>query len=400
MSAVVSPDAAYYLGILTTPNRGLDKEGNYSDDAGGGNAGYAITPDIQECHFVFVPGTIPLGVAYTSDQGITKNLADDDSKDFIIGFGQFDISPLVKTKDVVVVVPDGNGGTPQVIPGEYEEDKNLVQIGLGTNILNEFKAAIADVSEGGNYGNYYEQIASKKYAEITVEYGRGLLASEDSKMDYGNTARVNFASVYSATDSTSVDARRFYDENFDPLVSVIAGNGRTLSQAQQIWDEFRFSYHTEQSVKDIFFATLSMDPDSEETFPKEIQDIFSPGSLPEDYESFKKFGITTFSGTADRPTISVGNAIDEFSLLFGDASTVGQKAAIEYARTNLIDAPIEQGGLINYFNALTIDKIKALKENLFNIQINFNSKSVNKAYKVPGKRRSTFKQNSCTRCTR
>lgn len=72
-----------------------------------GNAGYAITPDIQECHFVFVPGTIPLGVAYTSDQSITKNLADDDSKDFIIGFGKFDISPLVKTKDVVVVGTDG-----------------------------------------------------------------------------------------------------------------------------------------------------------------------------------------------------------------------------------------------------------------------------------------------------
>lgn len=33
LSAVVSPDAAYYLGILTTPNRGLDEKGNYSDDA-------------------------------------------------------------------------------------------------------------------------------------------------------------------------------------------------------------------------------------------------------------------------------------------------------------------------------------------------------------------------------
>ena len=390
LSAVVSPDAAYYLGILTTPNRGLDDKGNYSNDAAEGNPGYAITPDIQECHFAFVPNTIPLGVAYTSDQKITNNLAKDDSKDLIIGFGQFDIAPLVKTEDTTVVVigPDGYTST-VVIPGKYQEDEDLVQPGIGTNIINEFTAPTADSgSQGGNYRDYYDQIAAGKglptggkYPDITVEYGRGLLASEDGKMDYGNNARTHFASVYSATDSTSVDARRFYDEDFDPLVSVIAGNGRTLSQAQQIWDEFRFSYHTEQSVKDIFFATLSMDPDSEETFPPEIQKIFSPDAIPADYESFKKFGYTTkIEGTADHPTRGVGNAIDEFSLLFGDAVTPAQNKAVEYARANLIDAPIEQGGLINYFNALTIDKIRALKENLFQIQINFSPAKVANTY--------------------
>jgi len=389
LSAVVSPDAAYYLGILTTPNRGLDEKGNYSNDAGGGNPGYAVTPDIQECHFAFVPNTIPLGVAYTSDQKITNNLAKDDSKDFIIGFGQFDISLVFKEEvSVVIIGPDGSSSS-QVIPGYYEEDENLLRPGMDTNILNEFTATTANSgSQGGNYRDYYQQITSGKYADMTVEYGRTLLASEDGKMDYGNNARTHFASVYSATDSTSVDARRFYDENFDPLVSVIAGNGRTLSQAQQIWDEFRFSYHTEQSVKDIFFATLSMDPDSEETFPDEIQKIFSPDALTSDYESFKKFGYTTTktSGTADHPTGGVGDAIDEFSLLFGDAVTPGQNAAVEYARKNLIDAPIEQGGLINYFNALTIDKIKALKENLFQIQTNFDlTNEGNKAPVIKGR---------------
>jgi len=92
ISAVVSPDAAYYLGILTgTTSVELDTSGKptYKDD------GYSIVPDIQECHFAFVSNKIPLGVAYSSEITVekfgvkTSKTTNETSSALAVGFGNY-----------------------------------------------------------------------------------------------------------------------------------------------------------------------------------------------------------------------------------------------------------------------------------------------------------------------
>jgi hypothetical protein len=55
-----------------------------------------------------------------------------------------------------------------------------------------------------------------------------------------------------------------FDEKFDSEVSVIAGNGRTVGEAQTIWDQFRYGYHNYTSVKNIWRAIYNLDPDDNE----------------------------------------------------------------------------------------------------------------------------------------
>ena len=64
-----------------------------------------------------------------------------------------------------------------------------------------------------------------------------------------------------------------YDEDFDGNTSVIAGNGRTISQAQEIWDQFRYGSHTYDSVKDIFSNVFLLQWDDQSEFPQAIKNI-------------------------------------------------------------------------------------------------------------------------------
>ena len=64
-------------------------------------------------------------------------------------------------------------------------------------------------------------------------------------------------------DNTSIQARSMFDEKFDSEVKVIAGNGRTIGEAQIIWDQFRYGYHNYPSVKNIWKAIYNLDPDDE-----------------------------------------------------------------------------------------------------------------------------------------
>jgi len=145
-----------------------------------------------------------------------------------------------------------------------------------------------------------------------------------------------------------------YDEDFDGNTSVIAGNGRTLSEAQEIWDQFRYGYHTYESVKDIFSNIFLLQWDDQTEFPQAIKNIFGYKETEKDFKIYKPFGAT------------YGSALDEFSLLFGTAPLKeGQNQAIEFARQKFIDAPKEDGGLIEYFNAITTERLVALRNNLF-----------------------------------
>ena len=362
IDAVVSPDAAYYLDVLTTTEYSLEKDESKKSGYNYGDKGYSAIPDVEECYFAFVPNTVPLGVAFSSVVPI-KNFKIKKSSGSGTQLEPFNPGPTeAPTEDSVVIgfgpwTAGTNGGDLYAVlknPSmeairQYAPEKGDIENG-----------ADASYESGGNFKNYYDLIRkplddpSRKNLNDLL-YGMNILKSEKSDKDYSSSGRIQFPSVYSLQDSTSIEARKFYDEDYDLTTSVIAGNGRTLAQAQQVWDQFRYGYHIYEPVKDIFADTYLMNWDDTTPFSGEIQKIFSGKKLPDDFGTYNKFNVTGSS------------ALDEFSLLFGDKPTASQADAIEFARKNFIDAPIEDGGLIDYFNALSIEKITLLKANLFNV---------------------------------
>jgi hypothetical protein len=377
VDAVVSPDAAYYLNILTTKEYSLEQDKAKKSGYNYGDEGYSAIPDIEECHFAFVPNTVPLGVAFSSVHPIKQfKLIKGQELPSPVGPGSDGLQPFNPEGDPTTRYPKPETNDDLIIGfGNFTPPKNYdelyaVLVSLNAASIYQYKPidevginATADYLHGGNYSGYYSAIRNKEYTNLdNWEYQYDLLMSEDPNQDYDSAGRSKFPGVYNPQDSVSIQARKFYDEDFDPTTNVIAGNGRTLSQAQQIWDQFRFGYHTYDSVKEIFFNTFLLDADDTTGFPDEIKKIFS--SEPVQAGPYKKFGDSN------------GNALDEFSILFGDTITKGntstinaQKEAIEYARKNFIDAPAQDGGLIEYFNALTIEKIKLLKANLFDLNV-------------------------------
>ena len=359
IDAVVSPDAAFYLDILSydvSVKKDTEKQDLYIYD----KKGYAPIPDVEECYFAFVPNTIPLGVAFSAVVPI-KNFKIKKSPNTSPQLQPFNPGPPgVETEDSVVIgfgnwVPTNGANDLYAVLKNPSMEPIRQYVPEGANNSSE-----TDYRFGGNYKSYYSLIKKPIGDESRnnlqdITYGINLLKSESNDKDYSSSGRVEFASVFSNQDSTSVEARKFYDEDYDINTTVIAGNGRTLAQAQQIWDQFRYGYHTYDTVKDIFKNTYLMDWNDTTPFPEEIQNIFGGKPLPEKFGVYKKFGETG------------NNALDEFSLLFGDIKNSSQQEAIEFSRKNFVDAPIENGGLIEYFNALTAEKIALLKSNLFDV---------------------------------
>lgn len=186
---------------------------------------------------------------------------------------------------------------------------------------------------------------------VSKETGLKLLdeaGAQTGNNTYGaNTAE--FIPVYSIADPISIDARKYYEESYSPTVSVIAGSGRSLSTAQEIWNQFRVGYHTYESVKMIFMETYGLDPEDDSDFEGFFKNIFVDSQAST--QIFKKFSDTGNS------------AVDEFQALFGNEISASSQQAIEYVRKNFIDAPIEKDGLISYYNKLTYDKINKFKKN-------------------------------------
>ena len=357
VDAVVSPDAAYYLDVLTDNLSSVKRSEPNKDIWVSEGKGYTAVPDIEECYFAFVPNTVPLGVAFSSVAPIKtfkikkSNNTGSELQPFNPGGTE------TPTEDSVVIgfgpwTAGTNGGDLYAIlkNPNMEAIRQYVPEGAsnGTDV---------EYGPGGNFKNYYDLIrkssddAARKNLNDLL-YGINLLKSEKSDKDYSSSGRVQFPSIYSLQDMISIEARKFYDEDYDLNTSVIAGNGRTLAQAQQIWDQFRYGYHTYEPVKTIFSETYLMNWDDTTPFTGEIQKIFSGEKISKDFGVYQKFNVN-------------GNALDEFSLLFGDKPTPSQADAIEFARKNFIDAPEANGGLIEYFNKLTVEKIALLKSNLF-----------------------------------
>jgi len=357
IDAVVSPDAAYFLGIISGDDVIFSDGQKKLFNKG---KGYSDLPTPRECYFAFVPNTIPLGVATSAFvPGKKFTLVDESDKelqDFLIGFGDFETGENILKARPTAKAGSGyqgaklGGGIQGFVPDRLDDYEKY------RTSINEYYsvAKLADSSDftyAGNYTDYYKNIYNDIETVTSRDKGYGILDKEVATTGdpLSASGRLQFKSIFSLADSISIEARTYYDEGYDLNVSVIAGDGRSLDVAQDIWDQFRFGYHTYSSVKTIFFDTFGFDPDSQDEFAEDIQSQFVGGNIPKDI--FKKFKDT-------------GNtANDEFQILFGNEITSSQLAAIEFARKNFIDAPVAEGGLIEYFNLMTLDKIKAFRQN-------------------------------------
>lgn len=348
ISAVVSPDAAFFLGILTSENN--LRTTSTGKDFG---AGYNDMPVPQDCHFAFVPNTVPLGVATSMFVPIKKFRAKDslgkELDDFVIGFGNFESEENLQAE-----LTDFNDSIYRTRP-ELQLEKTSISEYTPVNKLIEI-----DPKYGGNYRTYFQRYLSAEPVSsnnsifedpVSKQIGLDLLNTSGAQTgdNIAGTGNTYFAPVFSIADSTSIEARKYYDEDYDLNMSVIAGNGRTIDEAEGIWNQFRIGYHTYDSVQAIFSETYSLDPNNDEEFPDFIKNLFINDSSTNNV--FKKFFESNDS------------ARDEFSILFGNEITGQESLAIEFARKNFIDASIENGGLVEYFNELVKNKITKFREN-------------------------------------
>ena len=342
--AVVSPDAAYYLGIIT-------------ESESEGIGGFRDSPQPQDCLMAFVPDDAPLGVIAPQNTPVlsfseVKANGQVVSDQPLVGFGAFEAL-------------SGDALLAQANPAGYSQVGGAtVFTGVLNNSLESYTPYNTAVSPsykrvlyGGN-----PIIDGESYFNIVIDSSNiDKLYDIDQSTDEEN--RSTLSAVYDQSDVVSIQARSFYDETFDPAVSVIAGNGRSKEDAQAIWNQFRAGYHTYDSVKKIFQDVYGMNPDSEDELPQYLKRAINP--------NFDTPIVSNF-GSDD------GTAIDEFALLLGqdyinnlegrpgttNLQTASQELndAIEFARANFIDAPSDDGGLIASINNLVNSKLAAIRE--------------------------------------
>ena len=398
LSAIVSPDAALYLGVLnlTKDEKGWYDEDNDANDAARSLAAAGISPNPQarECLFAFVDDNTPLGVATTMDIPVTKfqvaSSTDGTSTvtgtEYLIGFGKYSVSSSAQTSlpTATVETNASRGGMSQLPPGASQElidrwikaartpvDSVFTNYtpSAGTTLVTAAMLA-EQAARGGNYKEYFNLVNSKDYSKLSRDELYKILDGElaTTGNELTGTGRDTFPAVYDPADPQAYQARALFDEDFSANVHVLAGNGRTLFEANEVWDQFRMGYHNYDSVKEIFFNVYGVNPEDEEPLPSGFAEIIKQTANGKVEDALKVDVFQKFDKTD-------GNAIDEFTVLLGSDfinATGAQgptangniteivssdvKAAIEYARSNFIDAPDSKDGLISYFNSTLKDK--------------------------------------------
>lgn len=390
---------------------GNEDELNYEDESG-----LAMVPKPVMCMYAFVPDDVPVGVISSAAAPIKKffsksGAALDDQ--FIIGFGNYAInsdgtsSKLLARKStsqdfITDRGPDGQGLDEQLsgtIFGEWvplNAEISYSKFEFGGNVLATpegrdkpfagYFQTLLDVSnfnDGQNIPNIFEDSDLVGSSTLNRQYLYSILDEELATTGdkSSNKGRAGFLSVYDPLDPVGVEARSYYDENFDPNVSVIAGDGRNLQEANDIWDQFRFGYHTYDSVKAVFARVYGMDPDSLDLFPEEFAKML--GSSNEN--TFQNFSDVTL------PIAGLSNventAVDELALLLGAdyfnspnnpqlggqgvpvANGETRREAVEFIRKNYIDLitpdNVSEAGIIQYFNSVISRSLSNIKENFF-----------------------------------
>jgi hypothetical protein len=422
--ALVSPDAAYFLGVITyntieeiTGQAPMAVEESEVVSAAR-RSGYRFGPSIQECYMGWVPDYVPVGVVATvvapvetfkevdPTTGEEKTLQTTITADgrtitapgankakelmigsapYIIGFGGFSSTSntSVEVEDTVATRLAKQGGTS---PTELTVIRNPMlgdgRGGISTNdpfaVMSLFNVEYYDVQEFYEYaGNPVNIGDHKTFFDAVVQADYGVISkdklnefkSEDISLNADK--RTKFLSVWNVADLISVQARQYYDEDYDPNVSVIAGNGRTLMEAQEIWDQFRAEYHTYESVKKIFADIFGLNPDSEEEFPQLFKAIITG-------DDTRDTGLSTLYNSKD-------GLQDEFGILLGSDYVSGLSVgsptshiendyqnqyleALDFMARNLVDAPLDKGGLIKYYENIMKTNFLRIYENFFSGQ--------------------------------
>lgn len=389
LAAVVSPDAAYYLGVMHLTNsekyffkrekddKGFDENRASASASALAQAGLAPVPMPRDCYFTFVDDSIPVGVVTTiynpvnnfKYSGSGNNNAEND---YFIGFGKFsnqNADGILAVEDATARSKMAQLGVTGVTADRIEEQLELLNerpTALNTQFREyipirgitlldagyfaEAAARGGNVLPGADNGanGYFNYVMNSDWDSLSRDALYKILDTELKETGDENSAsgRARFAPVYDPASPESVKARSFFDEDFSATTHVIAGNGRTLAQANDIWDQFRFMFHTLDPIKKIFFDIYGLDPDDETPLPDFIIRIIrNPKANPDIFKTFSS---------------SNGGAEDEFSLLLGSDflvdspiapgsalerikkdNPVAIKEAIEFARRNLIDAPLD-----------------------------------------------------------
>ena len=409
LKAIVSPDAAYYLGMmnLTKVESEFWGDGAHSKSEGEwhdaedsiqqvAKAGIAPFPVPRMCYYAFVPDNTPLGVIpdlvlpadefslatgneieeWAGGNGIRK----------IISFGTFSAT----SGNAKTVIKNSNYDPVTAAKAEFFELKlangiestdTLEAVGkfeLGGNIYG------ATGSSGTSAMSYFDLVKNAKYTDLEATTLREQASKERSGDITGDARR--FALVYDELSLLSADARRYYDEDYDPNISVISGGGRTLQEAIGIWDQFRASYHTYTSVKEIFQRIYGLDPDSEEEigsifgisstattgsaadfrgFEESFKDDGAAAFLKKKVEVFKKYGTTAENEftTVFGEDFFANNTVSSVEKARGVSGISGEKVkeALELSRSTFIDAGLQDDGLIEYFNDQLNKKVQTLK---------------------------------------
>ena len=342
LAAVISPDAAYYLGVmhLTETEKeyfNSDEEGNKSVVALAG-VNLAPAPMPRDCYFVFVDDSIPVGVVttlYNPAQDFTYQDTDgENGKGKYIGFGKFQSPKDASTS--LTAIEAGLAGQQNLHGSADRMEQQIESLGeRPTALSTQWKEYLPtggitlldagffaeSAARGGNLlasdggkgeDSYFDLIIKGDYNDALSKetlyaiLDKELITTGDDEKT--GTGRVQFAAVYDPASEESVQARSFYDEGFSNTTHVIAGNGRTLAQASDVWDQFRMGYHDYDSVKKIFFDAFGLDPEDVTPLPDFILQIIKNPKA--NIEIFKSFGSNGEKG-----------ANDEFSLLLGSDFT-------------------------------------------------------------------------------
>jgi hypothetical protein len=402
IEAIVSPDAAYFLGLLvddkgriTAPMENIGAY--YPEDGKSGSVGVddnglhweklgMAEMNLTECRFTFVPDDVPVGVVTSNFNPANKftpfEVGDDPNslipkfnpkEDFIIGFGAFKVNDAFSNSmetgseflPAVKISETRTGGHPSLTfrkldYGIVDADEFTFANALELKTAKDWQK---EWSYGGNYIQYYDKIIDNNLEELSEENLLKNLEEDKEQSGDDSTLREQFIAVYDPLDSVSVSARGFYDEDFDSSVRVIAGNGRTLQEAQNIWDQFRYGYHNYDSVKNIFEQVYNLDPDIDDESKDPLFELLTGKSS----NILDEFG-------ADRSN-------SEFTTLLG-ADWIGTSSAQTAAKQSAIDIAVEEyvdggydgrdesnnviinknKGLIDAYNATINAKIKGLKK--------------------------------------
>jgi hypothetical protein len=423
LSAIVSPDAAYFLGMmnLTEVEKTFWSDGEHSknDEGWGGSdagndggesailklapAGIAPFPIPRVCYYAFVPDTIPVGVIPDLALPAQQFIGPSENSGKIIGFGKFSnrTSAIQRTSYNPELSSNEQDGY-----YNFEYDPSSTEL-TSVGIYNSIGGNLLPSSTDSSTDSYFSLVKNKEFTRL----------SKDSLNEILGSDRKRFAVIYDESDEISVSARKLFDQDFDLQTEVVAGDGRTLQQAAEIWNQFRIGYHTYTNVKESFQAAYGLDPDSEEDIGDYLgfknlttTKDFDTGEFKDSLDGLNQL-INSGASLADiekyieelrkkdttlNPDINIvredvfkkfgsndGTAKDEFDLVFGDfnksnfpipltgpfsdeqqntyAKTIEEKyyKAIEFSRENFIDSDNEDG-LIKYFNVLLLTRINSI----------------------------------------